>query len=797
MQKLFITLFILVAFSVFGFGQSYSRCKVSLEGKSIADLAQLGVETDHGALAEGKSFTTDFSAAEIQTIRNAGFAVEILIPDVQKWYVDQNTAPTIAAERGAAPCGGVSNSVDVGNYPIPQNYTTGSMGGYPTYAEMLAILDDMHAKYPQFISARAIVSDTITTHEGRPLYWVRISDNPDQDENEPEALYTALHHCREPIGLTQLLYFMWHLMENYDSSPECKYVMDNTELYFIPCVNPDGYLFNESTNPQGGGLWRKNMRDNGDGTFGVDLNRNYGFSWGYDDIGSSPNPNSATYRGPFAFSEPESRMVRDFCNKHDFKNTLNYHTYGNLLIYPWAYSDSAADPYLPFLGNALTEKNKFKAGTTTETVGYAVNGSSDDWMFENHNTYSFTPETGPAVLGFWPPANVIDSLNKMTQLSNFILAWSMLKIAFAKDISNFEINTITSTIPIEVRNVGAQNGNFTVSLQKTDNQIASISPANYSINLNNQQVDTVWFTVNMNPNSTINAVIPMLLQITNGAFTLTDTLEKIYTDGPRVAILNEPFNNPQNWTGNWLLTTESYTSAPTSITDSPNAKYSNNSLKTLLSNNFVTIPSTAMLPALNFDAKWSLETDYDWVQLEVITESGVSTQMCGKYTNLGTNNQTLDLPLWDGLQETWVKESIDLSDFKGQKVKFKFSLLSDQGLNLDGFYIDNFEVNYVDTTLNTPSNINQPFVELYAKIQPNPATNQVQLTWNSPITPLQNAHFVLANALGQQVKMVSLPNANNGSFQIDLSNCPEGIYYWCIKMENGATASQKLVVTRQ
>jgi hypothetical protein len=490
-------------------------------------------------------------------------------------------------------------------------------------------------------------------------------------------------------------------------------------------------------------------------------------------------------------------MLRDFCNKHNFQNTFNYHTFGNLLIYPWAYSDSAADPYLPFLGNALTAKNKFKAGTTTETVGYAVNGSSDDWMFDSHNTYSFTPESGPAVLGFWPPANVIDSLNKMTQLSNFILAWSMLKIALVKDISNPEINVLTSTIPIEVRNVGAQNGDFTVSLQKTDNQIVSISPANHTINLNNQAIDTVWFTVTISPNSTINAVIPILLQINNGAFTLTDTLEKIYTDGPRVAILNEPFNSPQNWTGDWLLTTEDYTSAPTSITDSPNGQYNSNSTKTLLSNNFVTIPSNAMLPALNFDAKWSIETNYDWVQLEAITESGVTTQLCGKYTNLGTNNQTLGLPLWDGIQETWVKEFIDLSDYKGQKIKFKFSLLTDQEINLDGFYIDNFEVNYVDTTLNTPSNISQPFVELDAKIQPNPASNQVFLTWNSPSTPLQNAQFVLANTLGQQVKMVHLPNTINGSFQIDLANCPEGIYYWCIKTENGATVSQKLVVHKQ
>ncbi|MBK6995998.1 MAG: hypothetical protein IPH31_14140 [Lewinellaceae bacterium] len=65
-------------------------------------------------------------------------------------------------------------------------------------------------------------------------------------------------------------------------------------------------------------FWRKNLRDNGDGTFGVDLNRNYGYFWGNDDNGSSPNPNSQTYRGPEPFSEPETRTMRDFVQAHDF-----------------------------------------------------------------------------------------------------------------------------------------------------------------------------------------------------------------------------------------------------------------------------------------------------------------------------------------------------------------------------------------------------------------------------------------------------------------------------------------------
>ena len=93
--------------------------------------------------------------------------------------------------------------------------------------------------------------------------------------------------------------------------------------------------YNRSTNPSGGGMWRKNRRNNGDGTYGVDLNRNFGFAWGYDNLGSSPTPGSETYRGPSAFSEPESQAVRDLALLKNYKTHFNLHSYQNAFLYPW------------------------------------------------------------------------------------------------------------------------------------------------------------------------------------------------------------------------------------------------------------------------------------------------------------------------------------------------------------------------------------------------------------------------------------------------------------------------------
>jgi hypothetical protein len=299
--------------------ERYARVTISLIGKNIETLAALGIETDHGDFLPGRSLTTELSESELKRVQTAGFQTEVLIADLQQWYREQAQDPS-AAPRSSG-CDNLTPS-----YPTPANYTYGTMGGYHTYQQMLDVLDDMAAKFPNLITTKKPVSDTIVTWEGRPLWYVKISDNANVDEDETEVLYTALHHAREPNSASQLLFYMWHLLENYTIDPEIQYIVNNEELYFIPCINPDGYVWNETTNPDGGGFWRKNRRVNGDTTFGVDLNRNYGYFWGNDNVGSSPNSNFETYRGPGPFSEPETRTVRDFCRAHDFVFALNYHT---------------------------------------------------------------------------------------------------------------------------------------------------------------------------------------------------------------------------------------------------------------------------------------------------------------------------------------------------------------------------------------------------------------------------------------------------------------------------------------
>lgn len=179
-----------------------------------------------------------------------------------------------------------------------------------------------------------------------PIYAVKISDNVTTDEPEPEVLYTGLQHARERIGGTSLIFFMQFLAEQYALDNRIKNLVDNRAIYIVPCVNPDGYMYNysgasASYPTSGGGLWRKNRRNTGGGAgnIGVDLNRNYGIDWsncsGASSSCGSSNKTEDTYYGPSAFSEPETQAIRNFVQSRRFVNAIDQHCYGPYYSLPY------------------------------------------------------------------------------------------------------------------------------------------------------------------------------------------------------------------------------------------------------------------------------------------------------------------------------------------------------------------------------------------------------------------------------------------------------------------------------
>ena len=283
------------------------------------------------------------------------------------------------------------------------------MGGYLTLSELNAWLDQIIADHPDIVSSKISIGQTI---EGRDQWAVKISDNPEIDEDEPEVLFTAAIHAREVITPLVVLNLMDSLTDNYSTDTDIQDLVDNREIWFVACCNPDGYYNNEVIAPDGGGLWRKNMRDNGDGTFGVDLNRNFGFGWGYNDYGSSPITDDLTYRGTAPFSEPETQNLRDFHNAHDFIIAVYFHSYGNRLYGPWGYISSPPRDSIVF--NYICDSVWAVNGYANDVGVGNINGCTDDWVYgettTKNRTFAFTNEIGHDVDGFWPQVARIPSL---------------------------------------------------------------------------------------------------------------------------------------------------------------------------------------------------------------------------------------------------------------------------------------------------------------------------------------------------------------------------------------------------
>ncbi len=191
---------------------------------------------------------------------------------------------------------------------------------YKSYEESCAFLQECVQKYPNIISLENIG----TTWEGREILLATISLNVAYAHLKPALLYTGTVHAREWIGHELGIEFIDYILSNYDNNPEILEVLNQNTLYLVPCLNPDGFEYSRKHFS----FWRKNRRNNGDGTFGVDLNRN--FSVGYR---KSNNTSSNVHSGPEPFSEPETQAIKKFVDEHEnITIALDYHSQGNVFF---------------------------------------------------------------------------------------------------------------------------------------------------------------------------------------------------------------------------------------------------------------------------------------------------------------------------------------------------------------------------------------------------------------------------------------------------------------------------------
>ncbi len=779
MKHLILFLLLAFSFSEINAQESYARVRVSLQKTDIAQLKALGIDLGNSLYKPGLFIEAEISEYDQLLLEEANIAFEVLIPDMTAWYQTR-----YEAERD------YEIIRDLGDrYPVPENWELGTMGGFYTYQQILDKLDFMREEWPEFISERQPISE-VNSHQDRPVWWVRISDDPDIEQEKPKVLYTSLIHAREGIGVQQMFYFMLHLLENYEHNQEIKNLVDHYELYFIPVVNPDGYVHNENNSPGGGGMWRKNRRNNG-GSWGVDLNRNFGYMWGIDNNGSSPSPSSDTYRGPGPFSEPETDNIRMFCETYDFQIALNYHSYSNLWLYPWGYTPETCPDDEIFNAHAvlMTQDNNYTYGPGSTTI-YATNGGSDDWMYGEQDTkeaiFAYTPEVGSSSDGFWPPISRIIPLCQENQLPNFLAGFLSGNYGQLTEYSPVIVSEHEFYLDFELKRLGfGETQEWTISIEPLDEHIISTnSPVDIGYLEILESVNDSIF-IELDPALTSGTPFTFALHLDNGTFMQSDTITKYY--GITSIVFFDDCNTMDNWHSNkWNVTFNDYYSPPGSITDSPNGNYQNNEYNPIVLIDPVDLGNTDFA-VLNFMAKWDIEPGYDFVQLLASTDGTIGwIPLEGKYTRLGSGNQLPGQPLYDGTSD-WVLEEVDISSFAGHGLRLAFILQSDGYVTGDGFYFDDVTITVMD--IETGSNEIKPMSSrLMGSIYPNPTNTSIQI----PVYTNTDASITISDMHGRVLSILQI-EARQQLISMDISNLEKGVYFVNILSDEGSQ-TEKLIV---
>ncbi|RLF50106.1 MAG: hypothetical protein DRN20_00100 [Thermoplasmata archaeon] len=386
--------------------------------------------------------------------------------------------------------------------------------GYFNYTSMSIELHKIASEHPDIVRLYDLTKNTEygATWMGRAVWAVKISDNPDMEENEPKILVVGAHHAREWMSYEVPMYLIYYLVDNYGKPPtdndndglvdedpidmkdndndglidedwseaQATWIVNHREIWVIPMLNPDGVEYDHQISNLGvNGGWRKNCRDNNkNGVFdeqfdGVDLNRNYPYMWarnrymqvisrnGIAITADSSNPASDTYHGPDdnydddgdalvhapdwfpqhyiydwnkidedpvdsvdndndglvdedkdgGFSEPETQAIRSIVKTLDdeegtgnisFSISLSYHSFGELIVYPWGYTydPTPDDSLFKDLGARMARYNGYKVIKGSDL--YLTSGDLDDWLYGAAHTLPFTIELNSQEDGFHP-----------------------------------------------------------------------------------------------------------------------------------------------------------------------------------------------------------------------------------------------------------------------------------------------------------------------------------------------------------------------------------------------------------
>lgn len=751
MKKAFCAVFYCIIFSSSSFAaDNYNLVRFNISGPSdLQRIASLGLDIVH--VKQGYYAEAVVRDLELEKLQAQGIFPEIIIEDMTDYYRRNKTGE-------------------------------GIFGNYQTYSEVLASLDSVSNAHPQIVSQRIILPNNTgdNTWDGNQIWAIKVSDNVGVQEDEPEVMICALHHAREPIGPAICVHFLHWLADNYGTDEDATWIVDNRQVWIVPIVNPDGYVYNETTYGYGG-MWRKNRRNSGSGNYGVDPNRNYTYRWGYDNNGSSPDPSDDTYRGPSAASEPEIQSMINFYRNHEFKSCIDYHSHGGLYLIPWGYiNQPTADEWVfDSLTHMMASANGYSCGRPGELL-YNVNGGSIDFGYGDSlkpKIMHVSPEVGTA---FWQD-DMMESQIAENQLANQIVCWTaglyLRAVEVTADKKDLSIKDAepgdTVSLSVEILNYAAFDTGFSVSVSlSTDDPYVEFIDATASYgNMNplqkkNNGSDSLIFAVSPETPQGWIVVIEVTATAQGGYKSVSKA--NLMVGIPQNGFYDDFESGSSNWSlaGIWQLRTTYYHSPTHSL---GTGTYGNDQ------NISATMSSGVDFPvSLGFWTVHDLENGYDYGYVEISSSENPA------WVNLlSVNGEN---------QFTWQYKEVDMSGYASHHdVKVRFRLSSDSYITGGGWYVDDIALlssSYMDSVPSAPSPVSpangstvtsQAVLIVGNSSDPNslPLTYAFKVYSDSFCTDLVRVQTGIVQGGGGQTSWVISPSL------------PVGTYYWRCYADNG------------
>ncbi len=495
-------------------------------------------------------------------------------------------------------------------------------GSYLSYTEINDSLRNLALNYASICKFDSL---PFPTYEGRWIYCVKISDNPQLEEDEPAFTLDATHHSREWATPQAVMFFADSMISSYGQVPEITDIINETQVYCFPLINVDGYVYDYP----GQNMWRKNREPFG-GSIGTDPNRNYGGGvngeidgyWGAADEGQlTHRPNASTFCGPFALSGDEVWAYTTYIREHKIVTGFTLHSYGEQVLWPWGYKPTGTPDESLYVakGNYMASMMQGVYGGTYHPGQsyynpYPTAGNTRDWVYGYNryvaglSTLFYGSEIGTS---FYQNQNDLDFISRQVFKAAKYLA------SFAESLI---ILTEAHVPPPAIYQSGTMTADYTIG----------------------------WHAKNTPHNNPLHWE---LLELSNPSI-IEDDLE----------------GGIDRWTlqGFTLSTTQAHSGTHSFF--SGNIDDMNHAVQTAHPYYAETDDS------VTFWCWYNLESNYDVAVVEV-------SENTKEWFNLDTTR-------FNGNSNGWIRKAYSLEDWLGKSVHIRFRAMTDGGVLEDGFYVD-------------------------------------------------------------------------------------------------------------